>query len=55
MAFLAEIVFFGAYFIAWLIGELPKSTWVTVTAIAAVVIAILLLVDNRGAYTRRVN
>ncbi len=55
MAFLAEIVFFGAYFVAWITNQLPHATWVTVTAIAAVVIAILLIVDNRGAYTRRVN
>lgn len=48
MAFLAEIVFFGAYFVGWLTNELPHSTWVTVSAIAAVVICILLIVDNRG-------
>lgn len=53
MAWLAEIIFFGSYFVAWLVGELPKSTWVTVSAIAAVVIAILLLVDNRGVIASR--
>lgn len=53
MSWLPQIVFFGAYFVAWLVGELPKSTWVTVSAIAAVVIAILLLVDNRGIIESR--
>lgn len=50
MAWLAQIIFFGSYFIAWVTNELPHSTWVTVSAIAAIIIAILLLVDNRGVY-----
>lgn len=53
MAWLAEIAFFGAYFVAWLVDELPKSTWVTVSAIAAVILAILLIVDNGPRYWNR--
>lgn len=52
VSWLASVVFYGAYFVAWLTGELPRTVWVTVTAIAAVVIAILLLIDNRGTFTR---
>jgi len=55
MAWLAEIIFFGSYFIAWIVDELPKTTWVTVSAIAAVVIAILLIVDNHAVITNRTN
>jgi hypothetical protein len=53
MAWLAQIIFFGSYFIAWLTNELPHVTWISVSAIAAVVIAVLLLVDNRGVYLDR--
>lgn len=53
MAWLAEVIFFGSYFVAWLTAELPRSTWVTVSAIAAVIIAILLIVDNRGVIANR--
>lgn len=53
LSWLAEIVFFGSYFVAWITNELPHSTWVTVSAIAAVVIAVLLIVDNRAVIDRR--
>jgi hypothetical protein len=48
LAWIAQIVFFGTYFVAWIVKELPHTTWVSVSAIAALVIAILLIVDNRG-------
>lgn len=50
LAWLAQIVFFGSYFIAWLTHELAHTTWVNVSAIAAIVLAVLLLVDNRTVY-----
>jgi hypothetical protein len=53
MAWLAQIIFFGSYFIAWITNELPHTTWVSVSAIAAIVIAVLLLVDNRAVYMTR--
>ncbi|CAB4132419.1 hypothetical protein UFOVP253_17 [uncultured Caudovirales phage] len=53
VSWLAEVIFFGAYFVAWLTREIPHTTWLTGTAIAALVIAILLVVDNRGVVYRR--
>lgn len=53
LSWLAQIVFFASYFVAWLSNELPHSTWVSVSAIAAVVIAVLLVVDNRGVFVDR--
>lgn len=53
MAWFAELVFFITYFVAWVVNEIPHSTWVTISAFAALVIAILLLVDNRGLLDRR--
>lgn len=61
VSWLAQIVFFGGYFIAWLQHAFDPltnvsagaHTFIVITAIAALVIAILLLVDNRGIYTRR--
>lgn len=50
LSWLAEIVFFGAYFIAWLAKQIPHTGWLDATAIAAVVIAVLLLVDNGRPY-----
>lgn len=50
LSWLAEVVFFGAYFIAWLENEIPHTGWLDATAIAAVVIAVLLLVDNGHPY-----
>lgn len=50
LSWLAEIVFFGAYFIAWLEEQIPHTGWLDATAIAAVVIAVLLLVDNGRPY-----
>lgn len=53
LSWIAQIVFFGSYFVAWVTKELPHSTWISVSAIAAVVIAVLLLVDNRALIDRR--
>ena len=50
LSWLAKLVFFTTYFIAWFVKEIPHTTWLNVSAIAAVVIAVLLLVDNRGVY-----
>jgi hypothetical protein len=50
LAWLAQVVFFGAYFIAWLSNQMPHTGWGDATAIAAVVIAVLLLVDNGPRY-----
>lgn len=53
VAWLAQVVFYGAYFIAYISNQLPHVLWITVTAIAALVIAILLVVDNRGVIAER--
>jgi hypothetical protein len=53
LSWLAEVIFFGSYFIAWITKELPQTTWFTVSAIAAIVIVLLLLHDNRGVYLNR--
>lgn len=53
LSWLAEVVFFGSYFIAWLTNELAHSTWVTVSAFAALVVAILLLGYNGAPYVVR--
>jgi hypothetical protein len=53
LSWIAQIVFFTSYFVAWVINELPHSTWITVSAIAAIVIAVLLVIDNRGVIDRR--
>jgi hypothetical protein len=53
LSWIAQLVFFGSYFIAWCAKEIPHTTWLNVSAIAAVVIAVLLLVDNRTVYMHR--
>jgi len=50
LSFIGQVVFFGAYFIAWLEKQIPHTGWLDATAIAAVVIAVLLLVDNGRPY-----
>lgn len=52
---LAQIVFFGAYFIAWVTNELPHVLWVTISAIAAIVIAVLLLLYRGYPYVNHRN
>lgn len=53
LAWLAQVVFFASYFIAWCANDIPHVLWLTVSAIAAVVIAVLLVIDNRGIVTTR--
>lgn len=53
LSWLAQIVFFGAYFIAWITKELPQTTWITVSAIAALGCVIALLVFNALPYVNR--
>lgn len=54
VSWLAEVVFFGAYAIGYFLNlTVPHTAWDFVTAIAAAVIAVLLLVDNRGVIDRR--
>lgn len=49
VAWIAQVVFFGSYFIAWVANQLPHVLWITVSAIAALVVALCLLFENRGA------
>jgi hypothetical protein len=60
LAWLAEIVFFGSYFISWIVGAFnaltvtsSAHTFVVISSIAALVIAILLLFDNGRPYWNR--
>lgn len=60
LAWLAQIVFFGSYFFAWLGHAFDPLTSVSsgahtaivISAIAAAVIAVLLIIDNRKVYLR---
>jgi len=60
-SWIAEIIFFGAYFIAWLQGAFDTLTAhssgahvsIVVSAIAAIVIAVLLLVSNGQPYLNK--
>ncbi len=54
MAWLAQVFFFGCYAIGYFLNLTgPHNVWTLLTAIAAAVIAVLLIVDNRGALDRR--
>lgn len=55
LSWIASVVFFGAYFVAYISNQLPHVLWVTVTAIAALVIAVLLVVDNHEVITHYTN
>ena len=45
--YIAQVVFYVSYFVAWLTSTLPRdNVWVTVSAIAAVIIAALLVLDG---------
>lgn len=50
LSWIAEIVFFASYFIAWATNQLPHVLWITVSAIAAIVIAVLLFVYHGRTY-----
>lgn len=54
MAWLAQVVFFGAYALGYFFNmTVPHNGWDLLTAIAAAVIAVLLIVDNHGTLDRR--
>jgi MFS-type transporter involved in bile tolerance (Atg22 family) len=42
---IAQIAFFALYFVAWLDKELPHVTWVSASAILALLVAIFLFVE----------
>lgn len=47
LSWLAQLVFFGAYAIGYFTNKtIPHTIWGLLTAIASVVIAVLLLVEN---------
>lgn len=59
LAWLAQVVFFVTYFVAWVTKELPHTLadgsaaiWIAISAIAALVIAVLLVFENRGSLNR---
>ena len=53
LSWVAEIVFFASYFIAWAANQLPHVLWVTVSAIGAIVIAVLLFLYHGRTYVVR--
>lgn len=54
VTWVAEVVFFGSYFIAWCSNEIAHTTWLNVSAWAALVIVVaLLLFDAYPAVVRR--
>lgn len=54
VTWVAQVVFFGSYFIAWANNEIPHATWLNVSAWAALVIVVaLLLFDAYPLVVRR--
>lgn len=54
LTWLAQVVFFGSYFIAWCADELPHVTWISVSAWAALFVALgLLFFDAYPLIVRR--
>lgn len=53
VAWIAQVVFFGSYFIAWVSNQLPHVLWITISAIAALVVALCLLFENRRVVVDR--
>lgn len=53
ISWIASIAFYISFFVAYITNELPHTTWITVAAIAALVIALLLVFDNRTVFTDR--
>lgn len=43
VSFVAQVIFYGSYFIAWANNELAHTTWLDVSAWAALIAAIALL------------
>jgi hypothetical protein len=52
LAWVAEVVFFGSYFIAWMSNEIAHTTWLNVSAICALILAVALLLFNGYGYYR---
>lgn len=52
ISWIAIVVFFVFYFIAWLANQIAHTTWLDVTAIAAIVAAAALVFENRGVVLR---
>jgi len=55
---IAEIVFFGSYFIAWVSGEISNiggksDLWLSISAWAALLIVCLIIFANRGIVYRK--
>lgn len=54
LAWIASVIFYAAYAIGYFLNvTLPHNGWTLATALAAAVIAILLIVDNRTVITNR--
>jgi tetrahydromethanopterin S-methyltransferase subunit E len=53
LSWIANLVFFLSYFVAWALKEIPHTTWLNVSAIAAIVIVALLIFDNRTVFADR--
>lgn len=54
VSWIAAVVFFGSYFIAWANHEIAHTTWLNVSAWAALVYAIaLLFFDGYVHYSHR--
>lgn len=53
LSWLAEVVFFGSYFIAWVQEEIPHTTWLNVSAIVAIILAVALVLFNGYPYVNR--
>lgn len=50
LSWLGQILFFGAYFIAWYVKEIPHTTWLNITALGAIITAVMLLIFNGYPY-----
>lgn len=53
LTWLAQLVFFGSYFIAWCLNQIPHTGWLDASAIAAVVIAACLLFFDAYPYVAK--
>lgn len=53
LAWVAQVVFYACYALGYLFNlTIQHSVWGFLTAVAAAVIAVLLVVDNRGTFNR---
>lgn len=54
LAWIAEVVFFACYALGYAFNQsLPHNGWTFASALAAGIIAVLLVVDNRGYWNNR--